>query len=326
MASNKYFLDSIEKFVFALHLSRVYLTFDLEIKINKLPYQNLDSYLNRMIRNIHKENYTSFLEYCKDIYQKHLEHKINNIYFFDENYPALLKHIPKPPLVLFAQGKMELLQKQLKISMVGTRNPSNLSICASKFLANFLSNLNICIVSGMAIGIDSVCHRQSIHSIGGSIAVLAHGLNHVYPEKNYDLFLKLKELNLLLLSEYPIGCKPTRYSFPQRNRIISGLSKILFYMEGGIKSGALITVRYALDQGREVYVFTHSMLRNNQGGESILQDGAYSVLDFLNIKIKESNGRISIAPNSFYIGQNKWATLSLEASLLKKKLLEDLKM
>ena len=257
------------------------------------------------------------IESARQLYQKHLKINIGIISFFDKEYPSLLKNINDPPFILFYQGNKKLLAKK-KISMVGTRNPSMLGAMSAEFMAGSLSKKNITVVSGMAYGIDTYCHRSSYQFKGGTIAVVAHGLDYTYPQSNYYLFdfaRKNISQNILLLSEYPIGIKPERYHFPRRNRIISGLSRSLFFIEGGKKSGALITSQYALEQGREVLALDHPMLKNNEGGKKLIFEGAKNLASYFRIKIENSFPENKLLDNlknrnSFYLGKHRWVNFS----------------
>ena len=271
------------------------------------------------------------IELAWSIYREHQKKNINIISFFDKEYPTLLKNIDDPPFVLFCLGNSKLLTKK-KVSIVGTRSPSMLGKIGAKFISESLSRKDITIVSGMAYGIDTACHSSSYLWVGGTIGVAAHGLDYIYPRSNYYLFDMARKNNtqsILLISEYPIGVKPKRYHFPRRNRIISGLSRSLFFIEGGKKSGALITSQYALDQGREVFALGHSMLRNNEGGEKLIFEGAKNLLSYFRIKIETHSEKNKLidklkSRNSFYLGKDRWVCFSSTYRKEPKNLLNSL--
>ncbi|MDH5720686.1 MAG: DNA-processing protein DprA [Spirochaetia bacterium] len=257
-------------------------------------------------------DYNQYFDMAVESFYDLTSQNINFLPFFNEFYPENLRHIKNAPFGLFACGNLSLLNnKNNFISIVGTRNPSALSIHYTKFISDYLSSQNITIVSGMASGIDSACHRAALEKQGGTIGVIAHGFNHIYPQKNHDLFFKAKtsesNYNILLLSEYAIDVKPKNFHFPRRNRIISGISKNLIFIEGGVKSGAVITVKYALDQGREIYVFDHPYLKNNEGGQLLINEGAYKLDDYFKIEVfSDSQHRVNSAN---YLGNSLWCRI-----------------
>lgn len=206
------------------------------------------------------------------------------ITYFDPYYPEQLKSIPDPPYVLYAKGDINLLKKTKTISVIGTRTPT---INGRKKVEHFVKPLvknNWLIVSGMARGIDSFAHQFALKSNGNTISVLGSGFNHIYPKENKQLFYEIKNKGLVI-SEYPPHFKPQRYYFPERNRIISGLTKGTIVIESGERSGTLITVDQALDQGREVYVVPGDLfLKQTFGNNKLIQQGGKLVLNIDDIE------------------------------------------
>lgn len=172
-------------------------------------------------------------------------------------YPALLREIADPPILLYVQGDAELLQYP-QIAMVGSRNPSHYGQEAAFEFAKHLSNAGLIITSGMATGIDSYSHRGALAATGLTIAVSGTGLDTVYPAKNKSLAEEILK-DGALVSEYPIGTKPVPHNFPRRNRIISGLSLGTLVVEAAVQSGSLITAKQATEQGREVLAIPGSI-------------------------------------------------------------------
>ncbi|MEW9676455.1 DNA-processing protein DprA [Lentibacillus sp. L22] len=192
----------------------------------------------------------------------------------DETYPDMLKTIKDPPLVLYALGDLSLLKHKPSLSVIGTRNPSTNAYRKTAFILQPLMERDFLIVSGMAQGIDAYAHQIALKHTGKTIAVLGNGFHHIYPKQNIALFHKLVQHGLLL-SEYPPDTRPERYHFPERNRIISGLSYGTLVIEARERSGTLITVDQALDQGREVYAVPDSpLLPQTAGCHQMIQDGA----------------------------------------------------
>lgn len=219
--------------------------------------------------------------HCQDL-KNHLKNDMKRykiMTIVDENYPDVLKRIKDPPLVLYMEGDVSLLFFSPAISVIGTRNPSNEAVEKMKYIVRPLIENNWLIVSGMATGIDSYAHWLSLKYGGKTIAVLGGGFQHIYPKKNTSLFHQIIKEGLVL-SEYPPDLPPARYHFPERNRIISGLSFGTLVMEATERSGTMITVDQALDQGREVYAVPGSpLIPQTKGCHRLIQDGAKLVID-----------------------------------------------
>jgi len=148
----------------------------------------------------------------------------NFITINDDVYPECLKEISNPPLKLYYKGNLDLLKEERLIAVVGTRNPSSYGKLCCEYMVKKMTSANITIVSGFAKGIDSIAHKTSLLTDGKTIAVIASGLDIVYPASNLSLYREIEEKGLIL-SEYEAGVKPFKFNFPQRNRIIAGLSK-----------------------------------------------------------------------------------------------------
>lgn len=191
----------------------------------------------------------------------------------DESYPAFLRQIPDPPLYIFIRG--ELKPTDIKsVAIVGTRNVTDYGAgIAEKFAAELASH-GFTIVSGLARGIDTFAHRGALRK-GRTLAICGCGLDVVYPSENKQLMADIID-NGACLSEYPPGDQPLNWHFPARNRIISGLSQAVVVVESGAKSGALITVDYALEQGKEVFAVPGNVHRmQSRGPHSIIKQGAH---------------------------------------------------
>ncbi|WP_090866489.1 DNA-processing protein DprA [Oceanobacillus limi] len=192
----------------------------------------------------------------------------------DENYPPMLKTIKDAPLVLYTIGNTSLLNSQPALSVIGTRKPSKEAKGKLNHIVRPLLDDKWVIISGMARGIDSFSHQLSLHCKGKTIAVLGSGFDNIYPQENVGLFQRICEEGLVI-SEYPPNCPPKPYYFPERNRIISGLSFGTLVIEAMERSGTLITVDQALDQGKEVYAVPGSpLIQQTIGCHKMIQDGA----------------------------------------------------
>lgn len=167
----------------------------------------------------------------------------------DEGYPELLRKIYDPPLVLYVRGELKPLPAA---AIVGTRKATPYGLRTAARLARELSAAGAAVASGLARGIDTAAHQAAVEAGGVTWAALGSGLNSIYPEENRKLAARIVEAGGALVSEFPLDKGPLPANFPRRNRIISGLSLATVVVEGGFESGALITARFALDQGREV--------------------------------------------------------------------------
>ena len=218
------------------------------------------------------------LDKAENIIKKSKEHEIGILSLFDKEYPFNLKQIDNPPYILYYKGDLKKLRRN-SVSIVGTRNPTKESKKYAFDMASKLSALNITVVSGMAKGIDKEAHLGAISSLVNTVAVLGNGIDIVYPSENVKVYNKLIESGIVI-SEFEVGRKPDRMNFPRRNRIISGLSYATIMAEASSKSGALITVDYALNQGREVYIAPYDeKLKEYFGNHKLYKEGAKIIND-----------------------------------------------
>lgn len=213
--------------------------------------------------------------YSQELAKKEMENT-NNIgaellIYIEEEYPERLKNIYDPPPVITVRGDVKLLGKD-SIAIVGARNASANGIRFSEGLAKDLGDGGYIIVSGLARGIDTAAHKGSLKT--GTIAVIAGGINNIYPPENEKLYNVIAEKGAII-AELPFGAAPKAQHFPQRNRIISGLSLGVVIVEAALKSGSLITARLALEQGREVFAVPgHPQDPRAQGPNRLIKQGA----------------------------------------------------
>ncbi len=193
--------------------------------------------------------------------------------FNDPLFPDLLNEIPSPPFGLFVRGNKNLL-KQPQIAIVGSRNASPGGNKTTEAFAEELTAMGFAVTSGMATGVDSHAHTGSLYAGSATIAVVGTGIDRIYPNSNRKLYRKISERGLIV-SEFSPGTPPRRTNFPQRNRIISGLSLGTLVVEAGIHSGSLITARLAAEQGREVFAVPGSIhLPTSHGCHYLIRQGA----------------------------------------------------
>lgn len=202
--------------------------------------------------------------------------------FSHPHYPEILKSIDDPPCLLYAIGDTSLLGKP-SIAMVGSRRATRYGKEMAFELAQDLAATGAVIVSGMARGIDSCSHRGALAAEGKTIAVLGCGVDVVYPPENQELYDEIAKKGLLI-SEYLPGAEPLGNHFPARNRIISGLSTAVILVEAGERSGALHTLNFALEQGREVFALPGNINSPNSAGTNrMIRDGAHMLLEFTDV-------------------------------------------
>jgi len=196
----------------------------------------------------------------------------------DAEYPRQLLEIHDPPLALYISGSIESRDAH-SIAIVGTRHPTNYGLQCAERLAFQLASAGFTVVSGLAEGIDTVAHKSAIKAKGRTIAVIGSGLDCLYPVSNKDLAKEIAGHGAVI-SEFPFGRKPDKTTFPIRNRIVSGLSKGVVVVEAGLKSGALITVNQALEQGRAVFAVPGRIdSPASQGTHKLIKSGAKLVVD-----------------------------------------------
>ena len=218
------------------------------------------------------------LDAAREIAEACVRKSIGVIDYWHESYPPLLREIARPPLVLYVRG---LPGGGRAIAIVGTRSADPRSLETARRLSAELSSTGLLVVSGMARGIDRAAHMGALRAGGATCGVLANGIDVVYPAVNGDLYeMILADERSCLISEYPPGIMAGKWTFTRRNRIISGLSLGTVVVKAGLRSGALITARYALEQGRELFVCPGPPFdASYYGGHNLVNEGAMLVSD-----------------------------------------------
>lgn len=200
--------------------------------------------------------------------------KIKTIKINDKEYPKKLKQLENPPKQIYVLGNSSILNN-FSIAIVGCRLCSDYGKKMAQSIAYNLARYNINVVSGLAIGIDTNAHIGCLMNKGKTIAVVAHGLDMIYPTQNIDLANEIIESGGAIISEYPVGVTPKKENFPERNRLISGLSDGVVVIEAKEKSGALITVECALEQGKDVFAVPGNINSvNSIGTNNLIKEGA----------------------------------------------------
>ena len=258
------------KLIFESGPKKVWLN-GLKLGVAKIPQKNINA-VNETRLKLNPDDYISRVE--------KLGFKV--LVNTEKSYPCLLKEIPDPPIVLYYIG--ELVMKNL-VSVVGSRKCSQYAKQVTETIAPDLSRAGLTIVSGMALGVDTMAHRAALSSQGKTLAVLGSGLDTIYPSSNKSLYSEIAK-NGAVISEFPLGTPPLKYNFPQRNRIIAGLAESTLIIEADIHSGSLITGHFALDFNRQVYAIPGDITRNNsRGTNNLIKLGAKPVTESQDILI-----------------------------------------
>lgn len=212
-----------------------------------------------------------------------MKYKVIKIDLNSKYYPEKLKNINGKPRELYCLGNLELLNYK-SIAVIGSRNYSNYGKRAAMEFSYNLAKENICIVSGMARGIDSFAHEATLKAKGKTIAVLGSGLDVIYPKESIKLYEDIIKNDGLIISEYLLGTPPRKQNFPARNRIISGLSDGVLVIEARKNSGTNITVDFALEQGKDVFVIPGDIYsKTSDGTNFLIKEGAIPVTDYKDI-------------------------------------------
>ncbi|MHB9336579.1 DNA-processing protein DprA [Fusobacterium polymorphum] len=253
--------------------------------------------------------------------------KYNYFTIEDDIYPQCLKEISNPPLKLYYKGNLDLLKDERLIAVVGTRNPSSYGKLCCEYMVKKMTSANITIVSGFAKGIDSIAHKTSLLAGGKTIAVIASGLDIVYPASNLSLYREIEEKGLIL-SEYEAGVKPFKFNFPQRNRIIAGLSKGIIVVESKDRGGSLITADLALEFNRDVYAVPGDVFSEySKGCNNLIRDSKAKslsnineLLDDYSWKIEEKNINNKYTQNQLLILNSLSSEKNLDNILMETKI------
>lgn len=238
-----------------------------------------------------------------------VEHSCHHIVTWqDRHYPALLREIATAPPILFVQGDPTVLASP-QIAIVGSRHPTPIGLDNASAFARHVASAGYTITSGLALGVDGACHRGALSVQGMTVAVMGAGLDRLYPARHQALAEQIVAAGGALVSEFPLGSGPKAEHFPRRNRVISGLSMGVLVVEAAVSSGSLITARYAMEQGREVFAIPGSIHNPlARGCHALIRQGATLVETYDDI-VKELNGLL------------QWVKPQQEQDSLKQKVL-----
>ena len=254
--------------------------------------------------------------------------KIIKINVEDEIYPQRLLKTKNFPTEIYAMGNIELLNAKYTLGIVGSRNCSDYGRKVSSEFAKMLSKRGICIISGMAVGIDGTAHNAAIEEQGKTIAVLGGGLNYIYPQENEWLFHKILDNGGCVISEYPPEEEPDKSKFPIRNRIISGLSDAVLVVEAEHRSGSTITAKHAKNEEKLVYAIPSNIYSSTGiGTNRLIQEGAILVTNPMQIIIELKNNehvenKVCDIKNNEYLEDKVCNIKNADANILSKEYLE----
>lgn len=228
--------------------------------------------ITKMIDDVRQRRYHD----CEDVAECYRQLNSQFITIMERAYPSSLRYGYCPPLLLYYYGNISLLNNFKKTyAFVGSRNPSEYGVAMAKKLAGDCAKKGLILVSGMASGIDGAAMEAALDAGGKVIAVLGTGIDRPFPNINKDLYIRIKE-NGLVISEYPGDTPPERENFPKRNRIIAALGAATIVGESAMKSGTMITVKYATELGRDIGAVPHPGFVEN-GCNALIRDGAQMV-------------------------------------------------
>jgi len=240
--------------------------------------------------------------------QRIRHHNFNLLTWNDSAYPALLREIYNPPMLLYVNGDVELLNRP-SIAVVGSRAATSYGLKIGRRLGAELGGRGLNVVSGLALGVDAAAHAAALEAGGITVAVLGCGLDVPYPRRNLDLSRRIADRGVIV-SEYPLGTKPEAFRFPARNRIISGLTLGVVVVEAAKRSGSLITARLAMDEGREVFAIPGRVdSAASAGAHSLLQQGAKLVYKLDDILV-ELSAHLTDFKTTAQAGQDKEDTIT----------------
>lgn len=284
--------------------------------IFKLSDEQLKIYFNfdeMTISLLHKSKNIDIKEEIKKL----IKNKVKVISLKDKNYPESLKNISHPPVFLYYRGEINLTKENI-IGIVGTRQPTLYGRQVCEKITKELVTSKVVTVSGLALGIDTICHKSTLEKNGKTIAVVGSGLDVIYPRLNRKYWEEIGEKGLII-SEFPLGTEPLTYNFPMRNRIIAGLSSGVLVVESKEKGGSLITANLAFDEGREVFavpgdinspmsVGTNNLIKSLTAklvtcGDDILKEFGWEKIEAEKVNLNLSDDEIKIY-NSLITARN----------------------
>lgn len=263
----EFFTLYLNKHLQANHIRNIIEKFDSLSKFSSnssanYSYDEINLFDDKEFTNKLKDFIPKLLDKCQEL-------NIHLITFWDDHYPDLLRNINYPPILLFVKGDLNFIDKK-SIAVVGTRRNTLYGKLTTERFVSYFAERDIAIVSGLAYGIDTIAHKTSLEHKGTTVAIVASGLDKISPHVARDLANKIANQGGAIISEYLPGTSARPGYFPQRNRIISGMCSATLVVESGIKSGSLITAKFALEEGREVFAVPGNISSEKSQGTNFL--------------------------------------------------------
>ena len=269
-------IESIDS-AFIMRLYNYFGDIEAAYNANEREFENIDGLSVKKAQNFVEARKNLDIE---KVFNEVEKRSIGFLTFEDENYPQMLKEIYNPPAVLYYKGDLNRINFDKTLAVVGSRKSSTYAKDALKLILSGLRNTDITIVSGLAAGIDTAAHNLAIEFGLKTVGVIASGFDYTYPASNKKLYEDLEREHGVIFSEYYPTFEPLKYRFPQRNRIVSGLSYGTLVAEASLKSGALITANLTLEQGRELMCIPGMITNpNTLGIYKLLKNGATLVTE-----------------------------------------------
>jgi len=291
----------MEDIKYWLALSHFYKFGPVKFKKIKAHFPNMEAAFKAPVQEylragIDEKTANEFMVYKRQVepdklLENLIKEKIKTLTIDDPKYPKLLKQIYDPPLLIYYRGDLNAFS-DFSLAIVGTRKFTPYGEQVTEKITKDLVANNLAIVSGLAIGVDTLAHSAAVQAGGKTVAVLGCGLDRkkIYPSQNRYLADKIEDSGGIIISEYPLGAQPLREHFPQRNRLISGLSLAVLVIEAGEKSGSIITAMHALDQNRDVFAVPGNIYSDYSAGTNSLIKlgaklvaGAKDIIEALNL-------------------------------------------
>ncbi len=258
------------------------------------PCELCEAYSKPIVQKIlgdHADEFFANVAKIETIAENMQKREVHWLTYLDDDYPQSLCDVYDKPIVLFAKGNIDALKMRI-ISVVGTRRPTRYGAKVAEDFSREFARAGLCIASGLARGVDGIAHKACVDNSSPTIAVFASGLDVIYPAEHRGLVDGILASGGLLISEYPLGTKPLQYHFPDRNRIVSGISEAVFLPQAAKKSGSLITMRLAIEQGKEIFVTPGNVYdEENAGSNELLREMPHAlaispedVLDALHVE------------------------------------------
>lgn len=252
------------------------------------------------------------LEEADRILEKTARYGARIISWEDDDYPALLRHIYDPPLLLWVLGDSEALRLP-GIAVIGTRRAGRYGLAQAERLSGQLARSGLAVVSGLAYGIDAAAHRSAVKAGGITVAVLGSGIDIIYPSAHRGLAAEIVRSGGAVISEFPLGTRPEAGNFPVRNRVVSGMTLGTLVVESGLKGGSMITASSALDQCREVFALPHAAdTGHGEGGNALIRRGLAKLVTDLDDILEELTLSVE-RPEPVPAGREpRWETMELD--------------